>query len=40
MVGALDGMEVYDIAWDAQLFLEQAMLMNKAAALVALDYEK
>ena len=40
VVGAIAGLEAYDIAWDAQYFLERALLRDESVALISLDYEK
>ena len=39
-VGAISGLEAYDVAWDAQVFLELAIRRGHDAALVSYDYEK
>ena len=38
VMGAIEGTEALDIAWDAQAFLEIALLKNEAAALVSYDF--
>ena len=40
VVGALEGWEALDIAWDAQSFLEHAMLSQESKALVSYDFAK
>ena len=40
VMGAIEGIEALDIAWDAQAFIERAMLNNEAMALVSYDFKK
>ena len=39
-MGAIEGTEALDIAWDAQAYLERALLRNEAATLVPYDFKK
>ena len=40
VMGAIEGTEALDIAWDAQAFLEMALLRGQAVALVSYDFNK
>ena len=40
VIGALAGWEALDIAWDAQSFIEHALLRKESATLVSYDFAK
>ena len=39
-IGGIEGAEALDIAWDAQAYIENALLTNQATALVSYDFKK
>ena len=40
VVGAIEGYEALDVAWDAQAFLESAMMNEQSKVLVSYDFKK